>query len=253
MTLRRKLLTSAGLLVVSTGIALAAPAVVESAVNLRAGPGVDFPVITSMQAGTPVNVIGCGENWCRVAFGGTVGFADRDFLALGGRVGPPSVTVGSSYGYEGPGYAGYETGRYSYGATPGYTHGYGSTAYSSYRGSYGTYGNESRRERVETRTRSDEPRTAAELKGDNPMKNYKSTANPNLRRSEQQSAEIKGDNPMKNYKSTANPNLRAAEPPAAIKGNNPMKMPPRSTATNERGTRRSGETTGAAPKDERHY
>ena len=246
MTLKRKLLTSAGLLVVSTGFALAAPAVVQSAVNLRAGPGVDFPVITAMQAGAPVNVMGCGENWCRVAFAGTVGFADRDFLAPGGPVGPPSATVGAGYGYEGYG----RGDSYSYGVTPGYAYGYGSTGYGNYSG---TYGNETRGERVESRTQPNEPRTAAQTKGDNPMKNYKSTANPNAPRSEQQSAQIKGNNPMKNYKNTANPNLRTAGAPAAIKGNNPMKVPQRGTATNERGTRRPSETTGAAPKDELHY
>ena len=39
MTLMRNLMTSAGVLALSTGFAAAAPAVVESDVNLRAGPG----------------------------------------------------------------------------------------------------------------------------------------------------------------------------------------------------------------------
>jgi hypothetical protein len=273
MTIKSKLLTGAGLLVLSTGFALAAPAIVQDAVNLRAGPGTEFPVITAMPAGAPIDVIGCKDAWCRVAFGRTVGFASRGYLALGGGpVGPrgPGYATfgeGDEYGYEpGDGYS------YSGGVTTGYSRGYG--------GTYGDVGvgadvrtrasvrtradvrtgadvrTENRGARVDARTNrnragnvTSETRTSAQLKGNNPMKSYKSSHNPNLRTDGQATA-LKGNNPMKNYERTANPNQRTAGPPSAIKGNNPMKMPQRGTATNERSSRPS-ETTGAAPREER--
>jgi len=258
MTMKSKLLTGAGLLVLSTGFALAAPAVVQSAVNLRAGPGVDFPVITAMPAGAQIDVMGCRDAWCRVAFGRTVGFTSRDFLALGGPIGPGGPGYATySEGY-GPGYVavdeGYEYGggyapggTYSYGGTTGYSRGYGGTAVGTeFRG--GT-----REERLGARTvsnesRTSETRTSGELKGNNPMRIRASTQNPNLRPQQGQAAAIKGNNPMRVRASTANPNLRTAGPPAAIRGNNPMKMPQRSTAT---GGNPPSQTTGAAPRERR--
>lgn len=274
MTFKSKLLTGAGLLVLSTGFALAAPAVVQESVNLRAGPGVEFPVITALPEGAPIDVMGCEGSWCRVAFGRSVGFASREFLALGGQPGPrgPGYATygeGDEYGY-GPG-GGYS---YSEGITTGYSRGYGGTAYGdvSTRADVGTRSDvrtradvrtgvdvrtrdgvrvEDRGARLDARTSNatSERRASAQLNGNNPMKNYKSSQNPNLRTDGRATA-LKGNNPMRNYENTANPNRRTAGPPSAIKGNNPMKMPQRGTATNERGSRPS-ETTGAAPREDR--
>src|SRR6185312_15047298 len=124
MTFKSKLLTGAGLLVLSTGFALAAPAVVQESVNLRAGPGVEFPVITAMPEGAPIDVMSCEGTWCRVAFGRTVGFASREFLALGGRRGPGYAAVSEGYEY---GYIPSET--YSEGVTTGYSRGYGTNGF----------------------------------------------------------------------------------------------------------------------------
>jgi uncharacterized protein YraI len=84
------------------------------AVNLRAGPDRSFPLVSWMQAGTPVNVFGClnGWHWCDVAFGFNRGWVYGRFLSIpfgnqpvlimnsGPRVGLPVVTfsVGPYWG-----------------------------------------------------------------------------------------------------------------------------------------------------------
>src|SRR5215472_14133453 len=108
MMLTKKLMAGACLLALSTGVAAAAPAVVQSDVNLRAGPGTEYEVITAMPGGATVDVRGCQASWCQVNFAGTVGFASRAFLGLGEATGR---IYGEGYAYSGyaPGYA-YEEG-----------------------------------------------------------------------------------------------------------------------------------------------
>ncbi|HEY1544431.1 MAG TPA: SH3 domain-containing protein [Xanthobacteraceae bacterium] len=283
MTFKSKLLTGAGLLVLSTGFALAAPAVVQESVNLRAGPGVEYPVVTAMPQGAPIDVMGCEGTWCRVAFGRTVGFASREFLALGGRIGP-----------RGPGYAtygeddeyGYAPGEsYSEGVTTGYSRGYGYGADvrggADFRTREGVGAEADIRTREGVRTGADariregartgadvrtesrgaraganatngsrtDAQTRTVLQGNNPMKDYGTSHNPNLR-AEGHATALKGNNPMRVRESTSNPNLRSSQAPTAIKGNNPMKVPDRSAAMNE-GKNRPSETTGAASREDR--
>ena len=85
-----------------------------SAVNLRAGPDRSFPLVSWLQAGTPVTVFGClnGWHWCDVAFGFNRGWVYGRFLAIpfngqqvlimnsGPRFGVPMVTfsVGPYWG-----------------------------------------------------------------------------------------------------------------------------------------------------------
>src|ERR1044072_1092740 len=138
MRFTSKLMKGAGVLALSTGFAAAAPALVQNDLNLRAGPGVEFPVVAAMPAGTTVNVMGCQASWCQVAFGGTAGWANRAFLGLGGGAVAGAVAVAPRYGtyesYRYGGYApayGYDEGTYvSGGYGPGYTYGsYGTPAY----------------------------------------------------------------------------------------------------------------------------
>lgn len=85
-----------GVLLASAGAAVAAPAVVTGDLNLRSGPGTGYRVIDTMPAGATVNVRGCSGSWCRVAWGGTVGYASASYLGLGGPVyaaAPPPVYV----------------------------------------------------------------------------------------------------------------------------------------------------------------
>jgi len=89
-------------------------AVTTAAVNLRAGPDRSFPLVSWLQAGTPVTVFGClnGWHWCDVAFGFNRGWVYGRFLAVpfggqqvvimnsGPRIGIPVVTfsVGPYWG-----------------------------------------------------------------------------------------------------------------------------------------------------------
>ncbi|MFN3658572.1 MAG: SH3 domain-containing protein [Pseudolabrys sp.] len=87
---------AAGFVLASAGIAAAAPAMVTGDLNLRSGPGTGYSVIDTMPAGAAVNVLGCRGSWCRVGWGGTVGYASASYLGLGGPVyaaAPPPVYV----------------------------------------------------------------------------------------------------------------------------------------------------------------
>lgn len=99
---------AAGALVLSGGIAAAAT--VTNDLNLRSGPGPGYRVIGTMPAGAYVDVIGCDGSWCRVSWGGSVGYASASYLA-GGEGGyyaaapvyvapPPVVSFG--FGWGGP-------------------------------------------------------------------------------------------------------------------------------------------------------
>jgi uncharacterized protein YraI len=76
---------AAAALLVSSAAALAAPAVAESTVNVRAGPGTNYPVLARMRTGERVNVDRCipGFRWCHVQRNGTDGWVAatslRDF------------------------------------------------------------------------------------------------------------------------------------------------------------------------------
>lgn len=98
--------------------ALATPSLAAAAdgfstgnVNMRAGPGTQYPVITTVYAGTPVEVIGCLSDWswCDIAWGGARGWVSANYLQLGyedrrvyvadygPRIGLP--VIGFSFGY----------------------------------------------------------------------------------------------------------------------------------------------------------
>jgi uncharacterized protein YraI len=91
-------------LLAAAGIASAA--VVRNDLNLRSGPGTGYRVIDVMPAGAYARVLGCGGSWCRVAYGGQIGYASASYL--GGRayaaapppvyVAPPVVSFGFGYG-----------------------------------------------------------------------------------------------------------------------------------------------------------
>lgn len=83
-----------GLLLLSAGVATAAPAVVSGDLNLRSGPGTDYRVLNVLPAGSSVDVLGCADDWCRVASAEGTGYASSDYLDMGARtyaVAPPPV------------------------------------------------------------------------------------------------------------------------------------------------------------------
>lgn len=50
------------------------PAAVNTNVNLRQGPGTNYPIMTTIPAGAPVAVAGCSGAWCQVTFQGQGGY-----------------------------------------------------------------------------------------------------------------------------------------------------------------------------------
>jgi len=253
MRFTSKLMTGAGVLALSTGFAAAAPALVQNDLNLRAGPGVEFPVVAAMPAGTTVNVMGCQASWCQVAFGGTAGWANRAFLGLGGGAVAGAVAVAPRYGtYESYGYGGYapaygyDEGTYvSGGYGPGYTYGsYGTPAYGTTYGYYEgnrTFGNERRfDEQVAVRG---ERSTSVNVRGErsaNVNVRGERLADVNFRGERSGNVNVRGERSANvNVRGSADANVRAergnaragvsgsarAETQTApeIKGNNPMK------------------------------
>jgi uncharacterized protein YraI len=74
----------------STIIATAKPAVVESTLNLRAGPGPGYAVLAVMPPGAAVDVRDCYDGWCHVTYGGLRGYASHGYLEIG-AVPPPAA------------------------------------------------------------------------------------------------------------------------------------------------------------------
>ncbi len=87
---------------------VAAPATVADNINLRRGPGVQYPPIAIIPYGDTVEVIGCARTWCEVDWRGARGFASRSYLSY--SVSPrghrrnqaPAVIVPPPYPPQGP-------------------------------------------------------------------------------------------------------------------------------------------------------
>jgi len=123
MRMMKRLLLGVGLMAVSAGVTAAAPAVVQTDLTLRSGPGPRYAAIATLPAGTTVDVRTCTSRWCRVAFEGGQGFANRAYLAFGSAAVVPGYEYGPDYGYYDPGYYGDD---YAYYGDDGYyPYGYG--------------------------------------------------------------------------------------------------------------------------------
>lgn len=61
----------------------AQPAVTTTALNLRAGPGTDYPVVATLPGGARLRIEGCiaGYNWCSIVWRGDYGWVNGDYLA----------------------------------------------------------------------------------------------------------------------------------------------------------------------------
>jgi uncharacterized protein YraI len=79
----KQTILAAGVLALSAGAASALPAVTANDLNLRAGPGTGYGVVAVMPAGAAVDAYDCGGGWCRVDYGGQIGFASRRYLDIG--------------------------------------------------------------------------------------------------------------------------------------------------------------------------
>ncbi len=113
-----------------------AAAIAEAPLNIRSGPGTNYPVVATIPAGGNVNVGGCSGSWCSVAYRGREGFASASYLA-GGRRGAVrqryTTRYYDDYDYD-DGYYGYDDDYPSYAYTYGYYPSYG------YRRGGGRYG-----------------------------------------------------------------------------------------------------------------
>jgi uncharacterized protein YraI len=119
MIVLRKILVALGLLTAATlGVAGSAEAAssgyLTANVSLRAGPGFDYPVVASMNAGSGVTIYGClsGWSWCDISWRGNRGWTSgqylqvvyqnqrRPILGYGTYIGLPFVTfsIGNYWG-----------------------------------------------------------------------------------------------------------------------------------------------------------
>lgn len=69
----------------SASCAQAAPALATNNVNMRQGPGTNYPVITTIPGGSTVEVSGCQGEWCSVSWHGPERLCDRRALGPGRR------------------------------------------------------------------------------------------------------------------------------------------------------------------------
>jgi uncharacterized protein YraI len=90
-----QLLLSLGVVVASATAALAKPAYVAGAVNLRAAPGTTSEVVAKIPAGSLVDADNCTEGWCAVTWQDKSGFAIATSLDMSGRVPQPRRTASS--------------------------------------------------------------------------------------------------------------------------------------------------------------
>ena len=121
-------LLSVGMMGLSTGWAVAAPAVVLDYLNLRVGPGYNYPIIDVIPAGWVVDAGSCFDGWCQVNLAGAAGYVDANYL---GAARPPVIAYGA------PTYGLYDR-RYAYWSYP-YRDFYGSRYDSNYAYYDGTY------------------------------------------------------------------------------------------------------------------
>ena len=70
-------------LLIAAGAATAAPGLATTDVNMRQGPGTNFPVVTSIRGGSNVDVRSCNAGWCAARFGPFTGFVNASYLDFG--------------------------------------------------------------------------------------------------------------------------------------------------------------------------
>src|SRR4051812_43483621 len=84
MTIRNTLLAGSAMVLLSAGAAAAAPATVQSDLNVRSGPGTRYQVVGTVQSGETVDVAGCTGRWCQISFSGGARPAPPNNPPLGG-------------------------------------------------------------------------------------------------------------------------------------------------------------------------
>ncbi|WP_457796993.1 SH3 domain-containing protein [Methylocystis sp. S23] len=90
----------AAALAASVGSAAAAPATVSTTTALHARPGMRSAVVAMIPAGAPIDARAC-RAWCRVSYGGAVGFVQSPLVVAAGGAAP--AYYGAAPGYADPG------------------------------------------------------------------------------------------------------------------------------------------------------
>jgi len=102
-TMKFALLVGAAL-ALSAGHAAADPALATSDVNIRSGPGTQYPLVGHIPGGSTVEAVNCNAGWCAARFGGRAGYVNQSYLDFGGDAQPaPPVQVRPDLGGPPPG------------------------------------------------------------------------------------------------------------------------------------------------------
>lgn len=107
----KSLLVAAGL-AISASAADARPVLVTADLNVRTGPGTQYPSIGAIPGGSTAEVGRCFTGWCEIAWGRLRGYSSAAYLEGGGPYyapppPPPPVIYGPRRYYYGPYYRPY--------------------------------------------------------------------------------------------------------------------------------------------------
>ena len=98
--MKTTLMAAASALMLTAGVASAAPAVTASAVNVHSGPGARFPVVATLPPGASVDA-NCNGAWCAID-SGYVNAGALQFAAAPDYYNSPDVYADSDYYDNGP-------------------------------------------------------------------------------------------------------------------------------------------------------
>lgn len=101
MTMKRLMTVAACAFLAAPGAALAQQAVIANAdLNVRTGPGDDYPVVDRIALDSELLLLGCMEasEWCQVSYGNSEGWVSSDYLVAAAREADIPVVI-----YDGPG------------------------------------------------------------------------------------------------------------------------------------------------------
>ena len=85
-------------LLVSAGVAMAAPGFATSNVNVRSGPGTGYSAVDTLRRGERVEVAGCREGWCFVEKAGPDGWVSVNYLNAARAASRPTVRFQFNFG-----------------------------------------------------------------------------------------------------------------------------------------------------------
>lgn len=89
--MNKKLIVSAAALMIAATPILAVPATATTDLNMRSGPGPEYPVVAMIASMAQADVEGCLEeaNWCKVTYNGQTGWAYGEYLSANAEMATP--------------------------------------------------------------------------------------------------------------------------------------------------------------------